>query len=522
MRCACLLGVLLVSLVCQAAPHSQAQDTPPDQLQLIQKYIADLGSPEFEVRERARVELEKIGVPAQEALQKAAKSPDEEVARAATNLLQNLGTVMLPAPLEDVAVAAAGRILVLKLREQKGLTVYDTSTRKLKTIELPASDFTFGAGGNVAVVFLKKSVELRSYNLTTLEQIRAKEFVDPVVILRIVMGHSRDDLALVRLAHVLGNNDSTSLLLLDVTTLKLGRPTNRERSPGNNTSYDDNVHYRANGDLTRLTEWKSTSSPSGVYLFTRTETEWQHQGNHESAGHLALGDDGKIYTGYGHIMDLNEGNPRRGERIVSTAEISGQSLFPGIGIGGRFFLGLKTDGSVYVYQTGVTTPLCQLDTFPQWALPLEERADKTPDQKQPPGKLEKTVENLLTLDRRIVFAPAAGHIVFLPHANDRLVHRKFDLKAVLDGTGKDYLLAVTTPPVRTKSGARWEYQIDTLEKHGPVEFKLEQAPEGMSLSGRGQLTWKIPSGIRGTAEVTVGITDSKSNSIRHGFTITFE
>jgi hypothetical protein len=522
MRYACLLWFLLVSLVGRPAPYSQAQDTPADQRKLIEKHIADLGSPEFEVRERARVELEKIGVPAQEALQKAARSDDQEVSRIATTLLQNLGTVMLPAPLEDVAVAAAGRILVLKLREQKGLTVYDTTGRKLKTIELPTSDFTFGAGGNVAVVFLKKSVELRSYNLTTLEQIRSKEFVDPVVILRIVMGHSRDDLAFVRLAHGLGNNDNTLNLLLDVTTLKLQRPTNREQSAGNNTSYDDNVHYRANGDLTRLTEWNSRSSPSGIYLFTRTGIDWQHQGNHESAGHLALGDDGKIYTGYGHIMDLNEGNPRRGERIVSTADISGQSLFPGIGIGGRFFLGLKTDGSVYVYQTGVTTPLCQLDAFPQWALPLEEREDKAPDQKQPPGKLEKSVEGLLTLDRRIVFSPAAGHVVFLPHSNDRLVHRKFDLKAVLDGTGRDYLLAVTTPAVRTKSGTRWEYEIKTLEKHGPVAFKLEKAPEGMSLSGRGQLTWKVPSGIRGTAEVTVVITDSKSNSIRHGFTITFE
>jgi hypothetical protein len=76
--------------------------------------------------------------------------------------------------------------------------------------------------------------------------------------------------------------------------------------------------------------------------------------------------------------------------------------------------------------------------------------------------------------------------------------------------------------LRTKSGAKWAYQIGTLEKHGPVEFKLEKAPEGMSLSPRGELTWKIPSGIHGTAEVAVVITDSKSNSIRHAFTIAFE
>jgi hypothetical protein len=523
MRYACLLCVALVSLLSQPAPCCQAQDASADELTLINKYIDDLGSPEFTVRQRAHVELEKIGLPAREALQKATRSNDAEVRRAAGELLQNLGTVLLPAPLEDVAVAASGRILVLKLREQKGLTIYDTRIRKLKTIELPTSDFTLGAGGNVAVVFLKKSVELRAYNLTTLELIRSKEFVDPVVIQRIVMGHSRDDLAYVRLARILEDrNDSTSNLLLDVTTMKLQRPVNREHSNGHNTSYSDVVHYRANGDINRLTEWSSSDSPRGIYLLTRFGQGYQVQGNSESTGHLALGDDGKIYTGYGQVMDLSEGNTRRGESITALTEIAGQSLFPGIGIGGRFFLGLKSDGSIFVYQSGVTAPLSPLEAFPQWALPMNQREDKVPDLNLPPGRLEKHGDGLVTLDRRIVFAPAAGHIIFLPHSNDRLIHRKFDLKAVLDATEKHYLLAVTTPALRTKSGSKWSYQIETLEKHGPVEFKLEKAPEGMSLSPKGQLTWKIPSGIQGTAEVTVVITDSKSYSISHSFTIAFE
>jgi hypothetical protein len=317
MRSACLLCVFLVSLLWQTAPCCPAQDAAADERKLIHKHIADLGSPEFTVRKRARVELEKIGLPAREALQTAARSSDAEVRRSAVELLQNLGTVLLPAPLEDVAVAASGRILVLKLREQKGLTIYDTRIRKLKTIELPTSDFTLGAGGNVAVVFIKKSVELRSYILTTLELIRSKEFVDPVVIQRIVMGHSRDDLASVRLARIHDDrNDSTSNLLLDVTTLKLQRPANREHSNGHNTSYSDVVHYRANGDINRLTEWSSSSSTSGIYLHTRSGHGYQLQGNGESAGHLALGDDGKIYTGYGQVMDLNEGNTRRGDPIT--------------------------------------------------------------------------------------------------------------------------------------------------------------------------------------------------------------
>jgi hypothetical protein len=73
-----------------------------------------------------------------------------------------------------------------------------------------------------------------------------------------------------------------------------------------------------------------------------------------------------------------------------------------------------------------------------------------------------------------------------------------------------------------KAGARWDYRIATLEKHGPVKLHLEKAPEGMSLSRKGQLSWKVPGGVRGTAEVVVVVTDRKSNEVRHGFTIAFE
>jgi hypothetical protein len=520
MRYASLLCVLFAGFVWQTAPSSRAQDQPSDQRKRIQQYITDLGSPKFKERERARVELEKIGVHALEAVQKATESDDPQVRRMASDLLKDLGTVMLPTPLEDVAIAASGQVLVLKLRNQKGLTLYDARTRKLKTLELPTSDFTFGAGGNVVVVFLKESVELRSYNLTTLEQICSRDFVDSVVILQIIMGHSRDDLALLRVAHETEGESPTCNRLLDVTTLKLQRPANRKENQGYNTKYSEKAQFRATGNMSRLAEWSTSYDPSGIYLFTRSREGYQVHGKQTASGHLAMGDDGKIYTGHGHIVDLKEGEDRKREGVDSTGQIAGQSLFPGIG--GLFFLGLKVDGSLDFYQTGTTTPLCSLDPFPRWMLPLDERREKAPDPKQSPGMVEKVDKGSVTLDRRIVFVPAAGHLIFLPHSNDRLIHRKFDLKASLDRTGKDYLHVVSSPPLWSKAGARWNYRIATVQKHSPVVFKLEKAPEGMSLSPEGQMTWTVPNGIQGTAEVKVAITDSKSHVFRHSFTIAFE
>jgi hypothetical protein len=81
---------------------------------------------------------------------------------------------------------------------------------------------------------------------------------------------------------------------------------------------------------------------------------------------------------------------------------------------------------------------------------------------------------------------------------------------------------LSTPPVRWTLGAGWDYKISTLAQYLPVEFKLEKRSEGMSLTPRADLTWKLPCGIQGTAQVVVAITDARSNVICHDFTIAFE
>lgn len=423
----------------------------------------------------------------------------------------------LPAPVVDLAVADAGRSLVLQLQGQKGLAVYDTRTQKLSTIALPSADFTFGAGGDTAVVFLKETNEIRSFNLQTLAQIKAKEFADPVILMRIVMGHSRRDLAFVRIARGTDSLSQTTNQFLDVSTLTLQPPRDTQLRLGRNSSYRDNAHYRANGDMSRMTEWATSHSPCGIYLYTRTGDGYQMQGNHDSAGHLAMGDDGRIYTGLGSVMDLalKQEGPFPAP-IGPVGKVPGSSLFPGIG--GQFFLGLQSDGTLTLYPSGETTALCPLDPFPDWTPPRS----FDPKRPQPPSTMDDWLKGTLTLDKRITFAPAAGHLVFLPPASDRLIQRQFDLTAAFEKSGRDYLQVLSTPPVNAKAGAQWEYRLTTLAKHSPLKFQLEKSPEGMVLSPEGTLTWKIPGGIQGTAPVTVTITDSKAQVIRHTFTITFE
>jgi hypothetical protein len=494
-----------------------------DQQKLIQKYIDDLASSTFAVRQHARNELEKIGKPAQKALRKVANSDDLQVRKTVGELLAALEITKLPGPVEDIAVAGSGQILVLKLGGQKGLTVYDAKTHKLATLDLPTTDFVFGAGGDMAVVFLKESNEIRSYSLKTLSQVKAKEFADPIIILRIVMGHSRGDLGLIRFARGTEELSQTTNQFLDVAALSILKPKGRLYGSGHNSSYRDYVHFRADGHLDRITEWASSHSPSGIGMFIRTEDGYQYRYSHNSAGYLVPGDDGLIYSGYGIIYSvLSEAKQPFNEYFGVAGKVEGMSLLPGLG--GLFFLGIDRDGKLNVYQTGQTTPICPIAPFPDWSLPKPEAnaGRQIPAGPFPPGQTEEWIRSSVTLDKRIVFAPAAGYILFLPPSNDRIIQRDFDLKDALEWTGKDYLLVLSNPPLRSKSGAKWDYQIRTLAKHGPVKFELETAPEGMSMSAAGDLTWKVPGGIQGKTHVVVAITDKKSSVIRHSFTVTFE
>lgn len=432
----------------------------------------------------------------------------------------------LPAPAEDIAVAQSGQTLVLKLRDQKGLSLYDTKTQKLRLLELPTANFTFGAGGDTALVFLKESNELRSYSLSSLAQVKAKEFTDIINlidIMRIVMGHSRGDLAFVRIARDTDALSPTTNHLLDVGSLMVIKPKSQQGQFGKNFSYRDIAHYRANGDMSRITEWATSHTPSGIYLYTQTEDGYRLQGNHSSAGHLAIGDDGHIYTGFGNVMDLvSRAEGSFTDPIGSIGQVEGSSLFPGIG--GQFFLGLQLDGSLSVYQSGETTAMCLLEPFPDWAPPHPPEKLPRPKQrqKQSPGMLEQWIQSTLTLDKRIVFVPAAGQLIFLSTTNNRLIQRRFDLKDALDKTGQDYLLVLSSPTLRLKAGAQWDYQVAPLAKHGPVTFQLDQSPEGMSISPAGALAWKVPGGIQGRAQVVITVMDSKANVIRHRFTLEFE
>jgi hypothetical protein len=429
---------------------------------------------------------------------------------------------------EDVSIAGSGQHLVLKLKGEKRLAVLDTSSHKIETIELPSADFAFAAGADVAVVFLRETNELQSWDLKSLKMIKAKEFADPIDVVRMVMGHSWNGMAILRVKRRNDQNLQQPHWLLDVRTLSVIKsPGSQEMNfaqMGPLMGAGENLHYRASGDLSRVTCWASNQSPTGVGLWVRVESTYRGMYNHDSAGYLAIGDNNIIYTGSGAIMSdaAAPASPNAFQQIGTVGKIADQSLIPGLG--GRFFLGIGLDGQLGVYQADHETPLCTLDAMAQWARPKSTNPNvgQPGNAKVPPGMIDPFSPTQLTLDKRFVFAPSLGYIAYLPSTDDRLVFRRFDLRASLEAAGQDYLIVLSSPRTQARADSVWTYTMKSIARREPVKYILERAPEGMTLSPQGQLSWKIPARIEGRGRVIVVVEDTGGKQVRHAFELAFD
>ncbi len=427
--------------------------------------------------------------------------------------------------IEDLAVGGEGKFILVKIKGEESLSVYDPAAQKIaRQLRLPTTEFVFAAGGETVLIYLKDDDQFQTWSLRTFEKIKSAANPKSMRIQQIVMGHAREDAALVFCSSGdrLGGGPS-DIFLLDTATLTETK-TQRQQAGMHRLDGGYGPHLRADRYLNRIAFWSPNVSPSGINLLTITDRGLEFRNNHSSAGYLAVGDDGNIYSGTGHVFGSEPvTNPQFGNAIPSRGQIEGHMLYPGLG--GVFFLGVERDGKLSVFQSGRTTPSCAGGVFPEWTLPKPPRPPGFPERTGEPVPFpphQEFTKSSFTLDKRIVFAPNLGYILFTPLTSDRLIHRKFDLKDLLDKSGKEYLLVTSSAPTRAKAGSQWQYPITALAKTGTLSYSLQAAPEGMKLTPEGLLTWKIPAGIQGRAPVKVRVTDGGEKELQHSFVLEFD
>jgi len=400
-------------------------------------------------------------------------------------------TTKTPGLIEDLALAGGGRYILLKLKDIPGLALYDLFKAEISdTLRLPSSDFLFAAGGNTVVAYFPGDNIFLALDLKTGKKKKTKPNPVPAKIKGMVMGRARGDLAVVYFDNS-GGNYSGNHFLLDTANLEPVMDGDKPYYWRNDRAYGDNLNpMRTDGDLNYLVEWSS-----GLGVATRTGNRFTFKYDHNSHGPTAIGDDGFLYCNDGGIYST---------QLVKVNQVGGQTLFPAIG--GSFFAGMTDTGDITIFPSGKTTPLCKWGQFPGWTKESNERRYARPGD--------------LNFDKRIVFTPAFGRFVFIPVENDRLELRKFDLKATLDASGIDYLVVLSLPKTRIRPRAQWEYQMQVLSKAGDVKYRLEFAPEGMTVSDAGLITWKVPAKLGDEGEkVVVLVSDKGGEQAYHSFTL---
>ncbi len=110
--------------------------------------------------------------------------------------------------------------------------------------------------------------------------------------------------------------------------------------------------------------------------------------------------------------------------------------------------------------------------------------------------------NELVLNQRYHVIPSARLLVTIPTDNNRLVLRRLDIRAELDRLGIDEIVVTSAPVVTAIAGEALRHRVEAYSK-GNVVFEHAEGPPDLSVSPQGELRWDVPTGIAGQEKVAV-------------------
>lgn len=410
--------------------------------------------------------------------------------------------IPLPTAVSDVAVADNGRYLVLALRDFNGLMVYDASERKIAhSIRLPTNDFLFAAGGDTVLTYAKDTGILSTFDVATGAKRKSKLSPFPGPVVHMTMGRARGDMALLRIAKGTDEGSSCESVLFQCESLTLVPWTGVVDAKGSTTptcpndSVQDFIHQRSDATLSLISEWSSSHSPSGLVAMTVNGSFMCIRYGHNSVGTISVGDDGRMYTASGEIFN---------RVLANKGSLPGQKLFPGLG--GILYLGVNVNGVITVYACGSTIPLAKAGKFP--GFPLE----------MIPDRIGHWTKELFTLDKQVIFDPIHGRLIIIPMSLDKIIHRPFNMKSIMESAGIDFLLVTSRPSLTAPRGKPWAYQVQTLSKAGGVSCTLESGPEGMVITADGRISW-TPTQAGRRESVIVLVKDTGGGQVYHNFEV---
>lgn len=134
------------------------------------------------------------------------------------------------------------------------------------------------------------------------------------------------------------------------------------------------------------------------------------------------------------------------------------------------------------------------------------------------GAVADIIYRLRTGQGHFHYVPWAQLVVNMHWDRKRIFLRKFSLIESLNSTGIDYLFVTSVPPVTADAGKTFTHQIEAVSKAGKVEYKLESAPDGMTISPKGEIAWPVPATeTAGPHNVILLVSDKSGEELFHTF-----
>ena len=392
----------------------------------------------------------------------------------------------LPGVIQDLCWAAGGRYLLLHLAEQKQLAVFVVNVARIvRYMPANSTQFKFAAGRTKLVTVDGDRHTLSRYDLASGRRELTAVLQWPYVT-DIALGHSSEGPIVLAGGHQESANGLALYALSSLSKLEFeGSAAARQLR----MSADGQV-LGARGECVTLT------------------------GNKLSSHELRLGNK----TAGECVQPSADGSTIYAERGIYTSDgvQFGDASQQGIslpGVTGPWYAILdhqadqrSTHESLGIYLQGDTREILPLVGLPSV---------------QDPDRYGRNRCHL-SLDRRILFHPAARLLICIPTTADRLQLVHCDLDRALLETQVDYLFVSSQPPLTVGPGERVTYQVKVKSKRGGVRYSIASGPAGLTISAQANLTWNVPLDARSDENVIVKVKDAAGQEVLHYFRLHVE
>jgi hypothetical protein len=359
--------------------------------------------------------------------------------------------VKLPGMIGGVAVGGAGRYLVLHLPYQRNLALFDVNEAKVvHYFPLAEDSVKFAAGSEKLVIVYPVARVIQRWCLKTLQ----REVNIPLPINATVHGIALGSASRGPVLPSAGEPfELPSLAFLDMQTMKpIHVPLIGD--PGRNIG-GEIARVRVSADGCVFAFWQTTFSPQGIRIVVLTGGQARNYYEHDSAGHLAPGPNGKyIYSGHG--VFTNEGKPvgragTRADRHGGSCCVPAHhgNWYLTIPVRDHFNPEKPIDERIGLHLPGREVPLLHITGI---------------DLGKDVNAYGHGGQGTITTDQRIHFIPNAKVIVTVAPTNDRLVLHRFDVDEALEKSGMDYLFVTSCPRETATTGKPYRYQIAVKSK----------------------------------------------------------